>query len=415
MLDDRFSRTGHEKAHSRFPCLDREKQGKAAASSEGKWIDRPIQTGQGGPMKIWVTGTRGIPDIPGGVEKHAEELYPRIAAMGHDVILATRTAYVTERKKEFRGVRLRHIFSPRIKSLEAIVHTFLSVLAARRENPDIVHIHAVGPSLLTPFARLLGLRVVTTNHGPDYDRQKWGRLARLMLRLGEWAGGCFSNQVIVISRIIETIIKTRCGRSSHLIPNGVTLPQKSESTGYLDSIGVTPGAYILAVSRFVPEKGLDLLVDAFENSGVALTLVIAGDADHETPYSLSLKEKIDRTPHVVRTGYVTGEPLAQLFSHARLFVLPSYHEGLPIALLEALSYRLSVLVSDIPANLEVGLPSERYFNTGNASHLTEKIREWTTKSISTEEMKTTRELLAHQYNWDRIAERTIGVYRLALD
>jgi len=132
-------------------------------------------------MKIFVTGTRGIPDIPGGAEKHCEELFPRIAARGHEVLLCTRSCYVTKKMDEWRGIRLINCFAPRRKSFEAIVHIFIALLKARWHSPDVVHINAIRPSLLTPFARLMRLRVVVTNHGPDYDRQKWV----------EWQSSCF--------------------------------------------------------------------------------------------------------------------------------------------------------------------------------------------------------------------------------
>lgn len=135
-------------------------------------------------MKIFVTGTRGVPDIPGGVETHCQNLYPLIAAQGHEVFIAGRSSYRVSEAREWKGIRLVNCFSPRSKSLEAIVHTFIALLKAYRLNPDVVHIHAVGPALLVPFARLLGLKVVFTNHGPDYDRQKWGKPAKLMLRFG---------------------------------------------------------------------------------------------------------------------------------------------------------------------------------------------------------------------------------------
>ena len=156
-------------------------------------------------MKIFVLGTRGIPQIPGGVETHCEQLYPLIAKQGHQVLLSRRSAYVGVHLREFNGVELVDIFSPKSKSLEAIVHSFLSVIKARTWGADIVHVHAIGPSLVIPFARLLGLKVVMTNHGPDYDRQKWSKLAKLVLQLGEYLGGKFANSVIVISEHIKAI------------------------------------------------------------------------------------------------------------------------------------------------------------------------------------------------------------------
>lgn len=367
-------------------------------------------------MKIFVTGTRGIPNIPGGVEKHCQELYPLIASQGHEVLLATRKPYVTGGFRDsWQGVRLVHTYAPQKKSLEAVVHTFLAILKARFGNPDIVHIHAVGPGLMVPVARMLGLRVVVTNHGPDYDRQKWGKTAKGMLRLGEYLGGKFANEVIVISEVIAGIVGTRCNRGSNLIYNGVPLPENSKATDFIEKIDVEPGKYVLAVSRFVPEKGLDILIRAFEGMGGDYRLVIAGDADHETDYSLKLKEMIAENPKIIHTGYITGEPLNQVFSHARLFTLPSFHEGLPIALLEAMSYGLPVLVSDIPANLEVGLPAECYFKCGDEDDLREKMNMLLSAGLSNAERRDMRLHIVEKYDWVKIAEQTVAVYRKALD
>lgn len=361
-------------------------------------------------MKIFVAGTRGIPDIPGGVEKHCQELYPLIAAAGHEVILATRTPYVGARQQEWQGVKLAHIYAPRRKSMEAIVHTFLAILKARLCSPDIVHIHAVGPALLVPFARLLGLKVVFTNHGPDYDRQKWGRLAKFVLRLGEKLGGKWAHEVIVISNVIKDIIRRRCGRDSNLIYNGVPIPELSTRTDFLERHHIKPGNYLLAVARFVPEKGLTDLIQAFRQLESGVQLVIAGDADHETDYSRKVKKTAAVDDDIVLTGYITGEDLNQVFTHARLFVLPSYHEGLPIALLEAMSYGLRVLVSDIPANKEVALPEQCYFRCGDIADLVAKIDFLLAQTMAAEEKDEFRKRIMENYNWGKIAEQTIGVY-----
>jgi glycosyltransferase involved in cell wall biosynthesis len=365
-------------------------------------------------MKIFVTGTRGIPDIPGGVEKHCQELFPLIAAKEHDVFLCTRDSYVSKKMDEWRRVKLIRCYAPRIKSLEAIVHTFISLLKARWYCPDVVHIHAIGPSLLTPLARVMGLKVVVTNHGPDYDRQKWGKVAKFMLRLGEKMGGLFANEVIVISSVIGDIIRERCHRESNLIYNGVTIPQKSRDSDFLTQIGAEPGRYILATARFVPEKGLHDLIKAFRGFESDYKLVIAGDADHETEYSRNLRRMAAEDDRIILTGYITGEPLNQVYSYAGLFVLPSYHEGLPISLLEALSYGIPVLVSDIPANKEVVLPAERYFRCGDVGALKEKMEVLLEKKLSEEEQQEIRKQIEEKYNWDRIAAQTIKVYEKAL-
>ena len=365
-------------------------------------------------LKIFITGTRGIPDIPGGVEKHCQELFPRIAAKGHDVLLCTRNSYVTLKMDEWYDVKLIGCYAPRIKSLEAIVHTFIALLKARWYCPDVVHIHAIGPSLLTPLARLMGLKVVVTNHGPDYNRQKWGKVAKFMLRLGEKMGGLYANEVIVISSVIADIIRKRCHRESNLIYNGVTLPEKTEKTDFLSDIGVTRRNYLLAVARFVPEKGLHDLIRAFKAIDSDYKLVIAGEADHETEYSKKLRRMASEDDRIILTGYITGEPLNQVYTYARLFVLPSYHEGLPIVLLEALCYGLPVLVSDIPANKEVELPAERYFRCGDVDDLKKKMEVLLEKGLSEEEQQEMRDQIENKYNWNKIAAQTIEVYRKAL-
>lgn len=360
-------------------------------------------------MKIVVTGTRGIPAIQGGVETHCEQLYPRIAAMGHEVTVIRRTPYITpeNRLSEFRGVRLVDVYAPRKKSVEAIVHTFLAVIKARRLNPDVLHIHAIGPSLMVPFARLLGMKVVTTNHGPDYDRQKWGKLARTALRLGERFGTRFSNKVIVISNVIAGILRDNYGRGdTELIFNGVEKPVKSAGREYLREWGIEGRLYIVALGRFVKEKGFHDLIEAYAASGLRerCALVIAGDSDHPDEYSEALKRQA-REAGVVLTGFIRGERLNQLMSNASLFVLPSYHEGLPIALLEAMSYDLDVVVSDIPANRIPELEEEDFFPAGDVASLATLLE----KKIVAH--RATRTYNLANYDWDEIAARTVDVYR----
>lgn len=365
-------------------------------------------------MKVFVTGTRGVPDIPGGVERHCEQLYPRLAAKGVSVRLARRSAYVVNTLANWKGIELVDIYSPRQKSVEAIIHTFLAVIRARRWRADLVHVHAIGPGIMVPFARLLGLRVVVTNHGPDYDRQKWSGAAKLVLRLGEYLGCKFAHEVVVISTPIAEIVTRRCGRSSNLIYNGVPLPDVETGSAYPESLGLAKGKYLLAVARLVPEKGLDDLLEAFTGLDCGYKLVIAGDADHEDAYSRQLKSKAATTPGVVMPGYVTGRDLAELYTHAGVFVLPSYHEGLPISLLEALSFGLQTVVSNIPANCEVKLDSSHYFQVGEVDDLAKSLRSAITRNWDAIDRNKARELVQKKYNWDDIANQTLAVYEKAL-
>ena len=362
-------------------------------------------------MKVFVIGTRGIPGIPGGVEQHCEQLYPLIAKNNIRVKLSRRSSYVKDKLREWKGVELVDIYSPKTKSLEAIIHTSLSIIYAKFWGADIVHIHAIGPAIMTPLARILRMRVVVTNHGPDYDRQKWGGLAKSILRLGEYLGCKYANEVIVISEHIRGIVQKRCSRDSNLIYNGVPIPELVTSTSYIKSLSLAPQGYIIAVARLVPEKGLNDLIDAFEALDSDVKLVIAGDSDHEDSYSKGLKNRAKLNDNIFMPGYVTGSDLEQLFTHARLFAMPSYHEGLPIALLEALSYGLPVVVSDIPANAEVGLASGCYFPVGNVELLTHTITSWLKLDINESYKLNIQSWVSRKYNWDNISNSTISMYQ----
>ena len=430
-------------------------------------------------MKIVVTGTRGIPNVMGGVETHCEELFPRIAAMGEDVTVIRRKSYVSDGLKEWKGVKLVDIETPKKKSFEAIIHTYRAINKAKKLGADILHIHAIGPALLVPYAKMLGMKVVFTHHGPDYDRDKWGRAAKAVLKLGERMGCMFADDVIVISDVIRNLIKEKYGRTKnvHLIYNGVSEPEVCDYPEYFEELGIRKGRYILGMCRFVPEKNLHHLVEAFniikneelrikkegsaqvneelkikkesstqaneelrikkegstqaneelrikeqgsaqaneelrikkESSALAnyelndVKLVLAGDTDFEDDYSRGLKE-MARKNGVVLTGFVKGRKLHSLLTNCMCYCLPSSHEGLPIALLEAMSYGVKVIVSDIPANLEVGLPQNDYFHVGNVDELAKKLNDVITHPVEHIEYDMTK------YDWDKIAREVRKVY-----
>lgn len=360
-------------------------------------------------MRILVTGTRGIPNIPGGIERHCEELYPRLVGFGVSVSIARRKEYITEIQHSgtYKGVQLEDLKSSRKKHLEAITHTIKAVIFAKRKGFKYIHIHAVGPGLIIPLARILGLRVVFTHHGPDYHRQKWGKTAKLFLRLGEWCATIFSNEIIVISNTINDILKTKYKRNdAHLIYNGVTPREKTKQVDYISKLGLVKQKYIIAVGRFVPEKGWHDLIDALPAINRNYSLVFIGDTDHPSSYADMIKKEA-KAKGVVLTGFITGSELHQIYSHAALFVIPSYHEGLPIALLEAMSYNLRTVVSDIPANVEVKLPENNYYSVGNIDELAMRINEQLGKKATPDYLTA----LMENYDWDLISRQTHQVYK----
>lgn len=353
-------------------------------------------------MKVVVTGTRGIPEIQGGVETHCQELFPLIAARGVDVTVCRRRCYAKDNLTEFRGVKIKDLYAPRRKSIEAAVSTLLGVIYAKRVKADWVHVHAVGPSIVLPIAKLLGLKVIMTHHGFDYERKKWGRFARWAIKTGEKMAARFADKIIVISRPIAERMAEEYGRTdTHLIYNGVPAARPSTNKDYIESLGLTPGKYVLALGRIVPEKNFHQLVEAFDVEGYKL--VIAGEPDHPDEYSESLKRRAAEAG-VIMPGFVRGEQLNQLMTNAALFCLPSSHEGLPITLLEAMSYGRDVLVSDISANRLEQLNETDFFMVNDVEALRRSLRE----KLASPCLNRTYDLTP--YNWPAIAAQTLPLY-----
>jgi len=367
-------------------------------------------------MRVLVVGLRGLPNVEGGVEVHVEELYRRLTELGVTVEVAVRKQYHSENAKNkcWQGIRYRVFWAPAASGLEAFFHTFLVVCWAAFSRPDVLHLHAIGPGLFAPLARLFGLRVVFTHHGPDYDREKWGSVAKCALRLGEALGCKSSHRCIAISRSIKRSVLDRYGVECELIPNGVPRAIIEPAGALLQSLELVPGKYILQVSRLVPEKRqLDLLT-AFEQSNLAdWRLVFVGGLDPKAAYVEELLVKTQPLSSVVLTGFRTGSELRELFSNAGLFVLPSMHEGLPIALLEAMSYGLTVVASDIAANLEIGLPANQYYRMGDVGELSQRLKRFAASPTSDVAKEDIKEWVGQNYSWEDIAARTLTVLESA--
>lgn len=371
----------------------------------------PQENHRGRRTRVCVVGLRGIPGVMGGVEAHCEELLPRLAAMASDleIEVIARKPYVSGAPNLFRGVRVTPLFSTRGKNSEAISSTWTGLWHAFHRRSRLVHIHAVGPALLTPLARLLGMRVVFTHHGADYDRLKWGGVAKAMLRLGERLGVGFAHATIAVAPSLAQKLRSRFPAAAskiHYVPNGTPGARASgKAADVLRRFELAPKQYVLAVGRLVPEKAFDVLIKAHRASRTGRKLVIAGAADHESPYSRSLLSQAGAD--VIFTGAVPREELQHLYGEAALFVLPSSHEGLPIAALEAGSLGCPMLLSDIEPNRDLGLPPRNYFPVGNSDALAEAMGQ--DPSIFSVDADSFRE-----FDWDSIAAKTVAIYRTVL-
>jgi len=363
--------------------------------------------------RVMMLGLRGVPNLQGGIEKHVEMLGQELAVRGWDVEVLGRRQYMAEKGvSAWRGIRITPLWAPKSVLLEAFVHTFCGVCYAAIRRPDILHVHAIGPGLLVPLARLLGLKVVLTHHGYDYDREKWSPTAKRILKLGERLSMIFANARIAVSRDVAETMTRRYGTGIAHIPNGVTVRPSLVGKATLDRFGLQRRRYIVMVARFVPEKRQTDLIAAFGKlKQTGWNLVLVGGADHSgTAYAREIEAMAARVPNVVLTGFQSGEDLAALFSQAGLFVLPSLHEGMPISLLEALSYGLPVLASDIVANHEVDLPPEDYFPAGDVEALTEALARKIAEPFGQENaLKRIREV-EKTYAWSSITRSTLEVY-----
>jgi glycosyltransferase involved in cell wall biosynthesis len=373
-----------------------------------------VATTSAAPLRIMVLGLRGVYDVGGGIESHARMLYPLLARLGCDVEIVQRSPYFPRgrRRAAWHGVRLSYLWSPKGRGLETGVHTLLGVLYAAIVRPDILHLHAVGPAMLAPLARLLGLRTVITHHGADYEREKWGGLARLLLRTGERLGVQYANRPIVVAPNLKTAVESRYGIGATLIPNGAPTVQRATTRGALETFALEPGRYVLNVARLQPEKRQNDLVEAFQAAQLeGWKLVLVGAIEAGDPYCDNLVRRVQADPRIVLADYQTGLALRELFSHAGLFVLPSSLEGHPIALLEAAAYGLPMLASAIPANLAVPLPRERFFAVGDTAALAAHLRAVALEGDATRaEWLGIRDQIRQLYSWRRAARLTRSVY-----
>lgn len=393
-------------------------------------------------MKIAFIGQKGIPSSYGGVERHVEELATRLAKNPQNqVFVYCRRWYTSQSKNEkvksknlqklknslstgeTRNQKPILIFIPSLKTknLDTISHVFFSTLHALTQPYNIIHYQGIGPALLAFIPRLLKpkTRVIVTYHCADYEHQKWGFLARFMLKMGEIASLYFPHQTIVVSQTIQKQLEQKYHKPISYIPNGVTLPSPTriKNKTSLKKWNLQPNEYLLSVNRLVRHKGIHLLIEAYQNlypkpSEKDKKLVIVGDSAFTNDYVQELKALAYGNPNIIFTGYQTGKNLANLFNHAYLYVQPSESEGLPISVLEALSFENPVLASNINANKEILKGFGLYFQKLNALDLQKKLQYSLKHPQILQKIKqNSHKMLEKNYNWDKITASTEFLYQ----
>lgn len=371
-------------------------------------------------MKIAMIGHKRIPSREGGIEIVVGELSSRMAAKGHRVTAYNRSgAHVSGKQfgdgkalKEYNGVRLITVPTPQSSALNAIVYSVLATLRAVFGRYDVIHFHAEGPAVMSFLPKLFGIRTIVTVHGLDWARSKWGGFATKFLLLGEKTAAKYADEIIVLSKAVQEYFLNTYGRETTYIPNGVSIPEKRVASIIKSKYNLEHNKYILYLGRLVPEKGIHYLVEAYKTLGTDLPLVIAGGASHSSEYIEELKQSTTGNDKIIFTDFVQGEELDELFSNCLIYVLPSDLEGMPISLLEAMSYGCCCLTSDIPECTEVCADHAVYFKKGDAADLHDKLQMLINNTELVHKYHTqAADYILKKYNWNDVTEKTLKLYK----
>jgi glycosyltransferase involved in cell wall biosynthesis len=363
-------------------------------------------------LKIAMIGSKGLPALFGGIERHVEEIGRRLAERGHEITVFGRKPFSID--GEHLGMKVRVLPSIPTKNLDAGTHSFIATMKTLSGQFDIVHYHGIGPSLFAGIPVMAKRLTVSTVHALDYRQSKWGRMAKHLLRMGESRAVRSASATIAVSRLMAEELSSKYSSKVVYIPNGATL-RKSPPFRDLLGLGIESGKYILTVGRFIVERGFDTLLEAWSQIETEFKLVIVGDERFEVEYARKLHEIADN--RVIFPGYVSGDSLDELYANCAFYVLPSLVEGLPISLIEAMSFSRPVLISDIPENIEVAEKAGMIFRHGDKIDLARGLSEMI--GLDDSEIsrmgRQGRKKIEDEYDWDSVAERTEKFYLDLID
>lgn len=372
-------------------------------------------------LKVVMLGHKRIPSREGGIEVVVEELSTRMAALGCDVTCFNRRGdhisgkeFSTEPLKEYKGVKLKTVFTINKRGIAAMTSSIAGAIQAAFGNYDVVHFHAEGPCVLLWLPKLMGKRCIVTVHGLDHRSPKWGKLASRYIRLGEQTAVRWANEIIVLSKGIHDYFMKEYGRKTVLIPNGVELPAAAADRRadlIKEKYGLDKDGYVLFLGRIVPGKGLECLIHAYKKLDTEKKLVIAGGASDSEEYMMQIREMASSDPRIFFTGFVQGQELEELYSNAYIYTLPSLLEGMPLSLLEAMSYGNCCLVSDIPECADVVEDKAVICKVNDEEDLREKLQMLMQDEALVQQYKSNAsDYICRKYSWDDVARQTLKLY-----
>lgn len=365
-------------------------------------------------------GQKRIPSREGGVEIVVEELCTRMVALGHNVTCYNRgghhvsgSEYDSKRLKEYKGIRLKTVPTIEKKGLAAVSSSFFAALCCAFGRYDIVHIHAEGPAFFAWLPKLFGKKVIVTIHGLDWQREKWkSGFGSTFIHQGEKNAVKYADEIIVLSKGVQDYFEKTYGRKTVFIPNGVSNHIEREPQIIKNKFGLGKDEYILFLGRLVPEKGIKYLIEAFKQVDTEKKLVIAGGSSDSSEFENEMKELAKEDKRILFTGFVQGQELEELYSNAYVYVLPSDLEGMPLSLLEAMSYGNCCLVSDIPECVDVVEDKALIFQKSDVNSLYTKLVDICCNSSKVQSFKrTAEEFVCNKYSWNKIVKDTCCLYR----